>query len=149
MESLSFRPAFNGAQDYDLFLQAVYELELRRKDDLEANHQKEGANSYIPYEGDYLKKKIGHVPMVLYHWRAHMASTADNPESKRYAYEAGKRALENFMAKNNWDGSVEHTRHLGFYRIEYKPDIFVVCGGILLIYYVMFKHPDPEKKDEH
>lgn len=28
-------------------------------------------------------------------------------------------------------------------------DIFVVCGGILLIYYVMFKHPDPEKKDEH
>lgn len=25
-------------------------------------------------------------------------------------------------------------------------DIFVVCGGILLIYYVMFKHPDPEKK---
>ena len=28
-------------------------------------------------------------------------------------------------------------------------DIFVVCGGILLIYYVMFKHPEPEKKDEH
>lgn len=28
-------------------------------------------------------------------------------------------------------------------------DIFVVCGGILLIYYVMFKHPDPEKKDDH
>ena len=27
-------------------------------------------------------------------------------------------------------------------------DIFVVCGGILLIYYVMFKHPDPEKKDD-
>ena len=25
-------------------------------------------------------------------------------------------------------------------------DIFVVCGGILLIFYVMFKHPDPEKK---
>ena len=28
-------------------------------------------------------------------------------------------------------------------------DIFVVCGGFLLSFYVMFKHPDPEKKDDH
>ncbi len=127
MESLAFRPAFNGAQDYDLFLQAVYELEARRRDDL--------TGDYVAYEGDYLKEKIGHVPKVLYHWRAHTASTADNPESKRYAYEAGKRALENFASKNNWDVSVEHTKHLGFYKIIYKPDIFsvredvrAVCG---------------------
>lgn len=26
-------------------------------------------------------------------------------------------------------------------------DIFVVCGGFLLIYYVMFKHPDSEKNN--
>ena len=75
-----------------------------------------------------------------------MASTSDNPESKRYAYEAGIRALENFAAKNEWNVSVEHTRHLGFYRIQYKPDIFqvrpdvtAVCGkkvrfGIQWIY---------------
>ncbi len=140
MESLAFRPAFNGAQDYDLFLQAVYELESRRRDEIliseEENTPKtEAAKTYIPYEGEYLKKKIGHVPKVLYHWRAHMASTADNPESKRYAYEAGKRALENFAARNEWNVSVEHTRHLGFYRMQYQPDIFgvrkdvaAVCG---------------------
>lgn len=135
LESLSFRPAFNGAQDYDLFLQAVYELELRRRDEWEVTVQESDVETYIPYAGDYLKKKIGHVPKVLYHWRAHMASTSDNPDSKRYAYEAGKRALENFLAKNNWNALVEHTKHLGFYRIEYKPDIFhvrkdvtAVCG---------------------
>lgn len=121
MESLSFRPAFNGAQDYDLFLQAVYELERRRTD------------PDIAYEGDYLKQKIGHVPKILYHWRAHTASTADNPESKRYAYEAGKRALENFAARNNWDVTVEHTKHLGFYRILYKPDIFSVRADVTAI----------------
>jgi len=126
MESLSFRPAFNGAQDYDLFLQAVYELECRRRDDMTED-------DYVAYEGDYLKEKIGHVPKVLYHWRAHTASTADNPESKRYAYEAGKRALENFAAKNNWDVTVEHTKHLGFYRVIYKPDIFSVREDVTAV----------------
>ncbi len=138
MESLTFRPAFNGAQDYDLFLQAVYELECRRRDDFlileeEEGQKREVKETYIPYEGDYLKRKIGHVPKVLYHWRAHMASTSDNPESKRYAYEAGIRALENFAAKNEWNVSVEHTRHLGFYRIQYKPDIFQVRPDVTAV----------------
>lgn len=126
MESLAFRPAFNGAQDYDLFLQAVYELEARRRDDLTEDE-------YVAYEGDYLKEKIGHVPKILYHWRAHTASTADNPESKRYAYEAGKRALENFASKNHWDVAVEHTKHLGFYKIIYKPDIFSVREDVTAV----------------
>lgn len=28
-------------------------------------------------------------------------------------------------------------------------DIFVVCGGFLIAFYVMFIHPDPEKKDDN
>ena len=28
-------------------------------------------------------------------------------------------------------------------------DIFVVCGSFLLVYYVLFKYPDPEKKDDN
>lgn len=133
MESLSFRPAFNGAQDYDLFLQAVYELELRRRDAFEFSHKPEEAEAYIPYERGSLEQKIGHVPKVLYHWRAHMASTSDNPESKRYAYEAGKRALENFLAKNNWDVEVDHTKHLGFYKVEYRPNIFAVRKDVTAV----------------
>ena len=38
-------------------------------------------------------KGIEHIPKVLYHWRVHKASTADNPLSKKYAYDAGKRAV--------------------------------------------------------
>ena len=34
-------------------------------------------------------KEICHIPKVLYHWRCHQDSTASNPESKLYAFEAG------------------------------------------------------------
>ncbi|HJA94001.1 MAG TPA: glycosyltransferase [Candidatus Eisenbergiella merdipullorum] len=100
---LGERPGFDGAQDYDLLLRAAA-----------------GVLSGVPEEA-YV-----HVPKVLYHWRCHETSTASNPASKRYAYEAGKRALEDFCAVQGWDAQVEDTRHLGFYRIRYLPDILTV-----------------------
>ena len=89
------------------------------------------------YEKKTDREAIVHIPKVLYHWRCHTASTAENPESKRYAYEAGKHALEDLMRRRGWKGSVSHTLHLGFYRIDYEKDIFTqrkeagVIGGKL------------------
>ena len=100
---LKERPGYDGAQDYDLVLRAAA-----------------GVLSGEP-EAAYV-----HVPKILYHWRCHETSTASNPESKRYAYEAGKRALEDFCASQAWGARVEDTRHLGFYRIRYLPDILAV-----------------------
>ena len=57
-----FRPEFDGAQDYDFIFRCT-----------------EAAS------------EICHIPEILYHWRTHKASTADNPASKMYAFEAGKR----------------------------------------------------------
>ena len=59
-----FDPAFDGAQDYDFIFRIT-------------------ENS----------RCIKHVPKILYHWRCHMNSTASNPESKLYAFEAGARAI--------------------------------------------------------
>ena len=39
-------------------------------------------------------RSIVHIPKVLYHWRTHMNSTSVNPESKMYAFEAGKKAIK-------------------------------------------------------
>lgn len=107
MQGLGFRAEYDGAQDYDLVLRAAGQL---------------------LYDGRRMRREgrraIAHVPSVLYHWRCHGSSTAENPESKRYAYEAGKRALEDFLKSRGWDGTVCHTRHLGFYRIDYRGDIF-------------------------
>lgn len=38
-----------------------------------------------------------HLPGVLYHWRLHAGSTSDNPDSKPYAHEAGKRAVASHL----------------------------------------------------
>ncbi len=118
MQKLQFRPAYDGAQDYDLVLRAVAELD-------------------IPFNKDR-ESLIVHVPKVLYHWRCHEASTAENPRSKEYAYEAGRRALQDFIDVNEISGRVENLKHVGFYQVEYPEDIFAArkdlgaVGGAIL-----------------
>lgn len=87
-----FHSDFDGAQDYDFILRCV---EASSPD------------------------RIVHIPKVLYHWRAHEMSTAENPESKMYAYEAGIRVLQEYLKRHGLSGTVEQTHHLGFYRINY------------------------------
>ena len=117
MQELGFRSDYDGAQDYDLVLRAVGKL---------IYEEGKGRGAFV------------HIPKVLYHWRCHRASTAENPESKRYAYEAGKRALEDFLERRGWKGEVRHTLHLGFYHIAYENHIFTqrkeagVIGGKLV-----------------
>ncbi len=60
-----FRQEFDGAQDYDFIFRCTEQA-----------------------------RKVCHIPKVLYHWRCHMNSTASNPESKMYAFEAGARAIK-------------------------------------------------------
>ena len=64
-------------------------------------------------------KNIHHIPEILYHWRTHEASTADNPISKLYAYEAGKRAIEAHLTRRGQAGEVSLKKDLGFYRVKY------------------------------
>lgn len=85
-----FRKEFDGAQDYDFIFRCV-----------------ENA------------REIVHVPEILYHWRTHKESTADNPASKMYAFEAGKRAIEAHLERTGTKGEVSHTPDLGFYRVKY------------------------------
>ena len=84
------RKEFDGAQDYDFIFRCT-----------------ETAG------------KICHIPEILYHWRTHEASTADNPQSKLYAFEAGKRAIEENLKRRGLQGEVSHTKDYGFYRVKY------------------------------
>ena len=114
IKSLKLRKKYDGAQDYDLVLRIVSKL----------------MDEMPPQE---VSKKIVHIPKVLYHWRSHMESTAQNTASKAYAYEAGKAALEDFCAKRGWNVKVSHGLHLGFYSIQYLPDIFAVRPEVGII----------------
>ncbi len=114
LKRLGLRADYDGAQDYDLALRVVGELCGRTP------------------AGD-LCGRILHVPRVLYHWRCHAGSTADNTASKNYAYEVGRAALADFCASKGWQVQVEHGLHLGFYEITYLPDVFTVRADVGLV----------------
>lgn len=86
-----FRQEFDGAQDYDFIFRCT-----------------EAA------------RKIYHIPKVLYHWRCHQNSTASNPESKMYAFEAGSRAIKaHFQRCNIPVESVEKGVDFGIYHTKF------------------------------
>jgi len=114
MKKLKLRKKYDGAQDYDLVLRLIHQT-----------------LAHVPASG--LAERFIHVPRVLYHWRCHEQSTADNTASKTYAYEAGKEALEEFCISQGWNVHISHALHLGFYRIEYLPDMFEVRSDVGVI----------------
>lgn len=75
-------------------------------------------------------KNIRHIPKILYHWRCHMQSTAANPESKLYAFEAGRRAIEAHYDRMEIPATVENAAFYGMYRTKYnwkeKPLVSVI-----------------------
>lgn len=83
--------AFDGAQDYDFVLRCTEHTQA-----------------------------IYHIPRVLYHWRAHENSTAENPESKRYAFEAGMRAVQAHFDRLKIPARVEMGEYPGLYRTRYQ-----------------------------
>lgn len=120
-QKLGERAAYDGAQDFDLVLRVISEL------------IGDFGGSFVPGMAEYLQSQILHVPRVLYHWRCHKESTAQNTESKRYAYEAGLRAVRDFLNRHKLQASVEHSLHLGFYKVEYQPDIFAVRSDVAVV----------------
>lgn len=113
MRKYKLRPEYDGAQDYDLILRTAAGI-LKERDE-------PGGPAVLGTRGEAY---IVHVPRVLYHWRCHRASTAANPQSKAYAYEAGARALTDLTRSLRWQARVRETAHVGFYRLEYIPDLF-------------------------
>lgn len=62
---------------------------------------------------------IFHIPKILYHWRAHIDSTANNPESKNYAYVSGSNALRDHYKRLGINAKVKQSSNKGLYRTTY------------------------------
>jgi glycosyltransferase involved in cell wall biosynthesis len=84
-----FRSEFDGAQDYDLLLR------VSEKTD-----------------------RIRHVPRVLYHWRRTAESTAHNIRRKPGALEAGRRAIEEHLARRQENARVTIDWETHLYRVR-------------------------------
>ena len=76
---------------------------------------------------------VAHVPRMLYHWRIHPDSTSgDNAESKPYAQEAGRCALQAHFDRRGIAGEVEETEHPFVYRMRYTlPDLLPLISVII------------------
>jgi GT2 family glycosyltransferase len=85
------RSGFDGAQDYDLVLRATE-----------------------------VARQIVHVPKVLYHWRLHPQSTAQNTASKQYLVEAGRQALAEHLERCGEAAGVQVAARPGEYRVVYQ-----------------------------
>ena len=86
-----FKLDYNGSQDYDLFLRII----------------------------EYTNKII-HIPKILYHWRVHPGSVAASSSAKTYAYESGKKAIEDHLKRLNIESEVSHDISPGIYKVNYK-----------------------------
>lgn len=86
-------PEFDGAQDYDYVLRCTEQTKPVR---------------------------IVHIPKILYHWRSHGESTAENPESKRYAFDAGRRAIQAHYDRLGIKAKVIDGEYAGIYHSDYE-----------------------------
>jgi len=87
-----FRKGYEGAQDYDLVLRCAAKT---------------------------TSDCIRHIPRVLYHWRALPSSTAAETSIKSYAWDAGRRAIADYLEQTGIRARVEPALGV-FYQVDYE-----------------------------
>lgn len=88
-----FREGYEGSQDWDLALRCIERLALT---------------------------DIGHIPRVLYHWRAIPGSTAVAVDEKSYARKAGMKAIAEHLERVNAKAKVQEVEgRPGNFRVSY------------------------------
>ena len=110
------RKEYDGAQDYDLILRLSEAAEkIEKEEGLSKEAEKERE------EALFTSSTIVHIPKVLYHWRSHQLSTAQNPEAKLYAFTAGERAVFDHYKRIGWPiRNVERGITYGYYHPHFR-----------------------------
>lgn len=101
----NLRGEFDGSQDYDFVLRATEQA-----------------------------KNVEHIAKMLYHWRTLPSSVAGDPRSKMYAYEAGKKALEDALQRRSIRAHVDMLDNLGTYKVtrvlSKQPSVTIVTVNL-------------------
>ncbi|MCF8055218.1 MAG: glycosyltransferase [Desulfocapsa sp.] len=100
-----FSKGFDGSQDHDLILRSIEKA-----------------------------AKVIHIPKILYHWRKIPGSTAAVYDSKSYAWEAGRRAIEASLERKGIQGTVSFAKYQGSYRVSHD-----ITGNPLVTIIIPFK----------
>ncbi len=94
-----FRVGYEGSQDHDLFLRFTEKT-----------------------------TNIAHIPKILYHWRMIPGSTAATINSKSYALERGKKAVEDALKRRKIKGnvSIKYDHYVIEYTYDKEPSISII-----------------------
>lgn len=99
-----FMSNFDGSQDYDMILRLAEKA-----------------------------KKVVHVPKVLYYWRSHSLSVAQDLINKPYCLESAKKALSEHLKRVGLRGKVFDSRYPSTYRVVYDlkgcPKISIIVAN--------------------
>lgn len=101
-----YRKEFDGSQDHDIVLRLTEKAE-----------------------------KIVHIPRILYYWRVHSNSVAQNIEAKSYATDAGEHAVTEQLQRAGEEGQYAESviNRIPLYRIhtnvKMKSDVTVIIWG--------------------
>lgn len=127
-----FEPHFKSDYNIDLLCSMNYicHLFVVKSSLVEELKKRDGAVLRREYDGaqdhDFilrcceLAENVYHIPKILYHWRCHLDSTAANPESKMYAFEAGRKAVEEHYKRIGVSAEVVHGQFYGMFKTNYK-----------------------------
>ncbi len=100
-----FRSAYDGSQDHDFILRMTEQA-----------------------------RKTAHVPKILYHWRVHANSTAQNLENKMYCFTSGQKAVKAHYERVWPDikiDKVENGISLGIYHTVWHFDEYPLISVII------------------
>lgn len=86
-----FREGFDGSQDHDLALRV----------------------------SESVRTPVEHIPLVLYQWRAHQASTAHSLDAKPEAAHAGVRAVSEACRRRGHPADVDFDPRTGHYQLRF------------------------------
>jgi len=100
-----FRESFDGAQDYDLALRFIEQIDA---------------------------SQIRHIPRVLYHWRMLPGSTAIGAEQKDYAAERARLAIEEHLKRCHIAASVETIPDMATQRVRYQLPAILPLVSIII-----------------
>jgi glycosyltransferase involved in cell wall biosynthesis len=81
-----FSPGFDGGQDFEMVLRFLPQV-----------------------------RRVVHIPRILYSWRLAAGSAARSVEAKPYAYNAVRRALDEYLRRQSPSGDARFDRLIGFY----------------------------------
>jgi glycosyltransferase involved in cell wall biosynthesis len=93
IEAGGFETEFDGAQDYDFVLRFTESTD-----------------------------RIVHIPRVLYRWRRHQGSVADNATAKPHAYMAARRAVTAHLGRTHTNAEAHFDTLRTWYRVGRRPD---------------------------